>query len=384
MRALAIARLGFTRQMRQRSNVFFMFIFPMALILVLGASFGGSMTAKVGVVGADGGELEAQLVERLENADAYVVVEEDDEDALLEGVERGRLQAGVLFPPGYDDTLQAGDTAEVRFVARADQMQLSAAVQAAVGDQAAVLRAARLAQEETGASPDAAMAAATAAASEIEPIEVRVTTVGEALFPETTGQYDVGASGELILFVFLISMMGGVALIESRRLGVIRRMLATPTSPRDVILGDGLGRFALAITQGLLILFGSRLFFGVDWGDPLGAAMLLCAMGLVGAGAGMLIGSVLRTEQQAIAVSLLLGLGLGALGGSMVPPEIFTDTMRAVSHITPHAWALDGFTELVRHGGSAADVVQPTLVLLAYGAVLLALASWRLHHVMTR
>lgn len=43
-------------------------------------------------------------------------------------------------------------------------------------------------------------------------------------------------------------------------------------------------------------------------------------------------------EQQAVATSLLLGLGLGALGGCMVPLEILSATIRTLAHATPHAW----------------------------------------------
>jgi hypothetical protein len=53
--------------------------------------------------------------------------------------------------------------------------------------------------------------------------------MGAATFPETLGRFGVGASSELILFMFLMSMIGGIGLIEARRLGVIRRILSTPT-----------------------------------------------------------------------------------------------------------------------------------------------------------
>jgi len=49
---------------------------------------------------------------------------------------------------------------------------------------------------------------------------------------------------------------------------------------------------------------------------------------LVAAGAGLLVAATLRTGQQAIAVGLLLALGLGALGGTMMPLEFYSDTMR--------------------------------------------------------
>jgi ABC-2 type transport system permease protein len=98
----------------------------------------------------------------------------------------------------------------------------------------------------------------------------------------------------------------------------------------------------------------------------------------------MLVGSVVRTEQQAGSIGLLLGLGLAALGGAMVPLELFPDTMRLVAHLTPHAWAGEAFAELLRHGGTVADILPQLGVLAAFAAVLLGLGSWRLRAALTR
>jgi ABC-2 type transport system permease protein len=181
----------------------------------------------------------------------------------------------------------------------------------------------------------------------------------------------------------LTSLTGSVALIETRRLGVSRRMLATPTAVRTILAGEALGRLGVALIQGLLIMLGSALIFGVNWGDPVGAGALLLAFALVGSGAGMLMGSIFSTEQQAGAVGVLLGLGLAALGGSMLPLELFSGTMRAVAHATPHAWANEGFAKLVRQGGGIVDILPDLGVLIGYAAVLFVLGTWRLRRALT-
>ena len=69
--------------------------------------------------------------------------------------------------------------------------------------------------------------------------------MGETLFGEETGTFDRGASTQLLLFVFLNSLTGAIGLIETRRLGVSRRMLSTPTPTRTILIPnppkDGLG-----------------------------------------------------------------------------------------------------------------------------------------------
>lgn len=160
-------------------------------------------------------------------------------------------------------------------------------------------------------------------------------------------------------------------------------MLATPTSIGSIVVGEGLGRLAVAATQALFIMLGSALIFGVNWGDPLGATALVTAFALVSAGAGLLLGAAARTPEQSLGVGLLAGLGLAALGGTMLPLELFSPTMRTIAHLTPHAWAAEGFAILVRHGGDFTDVLPQVGVLLAIAFAVLTVAAWRLRRTLS-
>lgn len=385
MKALAIAGTGLRRMMRERSNIFMVFAFPMLLVLVLGVSFGGTFKPKVGVLAIDVGPLGQDLVHTLETTPGIEVERVTDEGDMRTAVERGQLQAGIVIPSGYDQTLREGGDVELRYVARRDLngVQLGETVRAAVAEQGVRLRAARFAASEGAGSFDQGLAAADLIVVALPVVSVETSTAGEAVFPATLGRFDAGASSQLLLFIFLTSLTSGVALIETRRLGVSRRMFSTPTRARTIVVGEGLGRFAIAMVQGLFIMLGSLLVFGVDWGQPLGAAALLIAFGLAAAGAGMLLGSVMRTEQQAGAIAVFLGLGLAALGGCMVPLEFFSPTMTTVAHITPQAWAIDGYTELIRQNGTLVDVAPQIAILLGYALVLLGLAAWRLRLTIT-
>lgn len=68
----------------------------------------------------------------------------------------------------------------------------------------------------------------------------------------------------------------------------------------------------------------------------------------------------------------------------MVPVEVFPETLRTLAGLTPHAWAIDAFAELVRRDGTIVDILPQLGVLLAFAATFLALATWRLQRVLTR
>lgn len=161
-------------------------------------------------------------------------------------------------------------------------------------------------------------------------------------------------------------------------------MLSTPTSVREVVVGEGLARFMVGLFQGLYIVVATLLVFGVGWGNPLGWIPLLVLFAATGAGAAMLIGSAFDNDQQAGGISVMIGLGLAAVGGAMLPLELFSPTMARIAHLTPHAWAVDGFAELVYRGGSLTDIAGELGVLALYAAGLLLVAGWFLRRKISR
>ena len=107
MKALWIGLTNLRRMFRVRTNIFFVFVFPMVLILVLGATFGGSSSPRLGVVSTGSGPLGAALLRQLERTPHLRVVTVSDPAALLTQVERGNLAAGVIIPVGYDGAVRA-------------------------------------------------------------------------------------------------------------------------------------------------------------------------------------------------------------------------------------------------------------------------------------
>jgi ABC-2 type transport system permease protein len=385
MKVLTIAGTNLRRLFRERSNIFFVIILPILLILLLGSVFGGGLTPVLGIVAEDTGQLGRELAAAIEGTEGLTTERYDDRDSLLTAVERGRVSAGVVIPAGYDQRVRAGEDVALPFYGRPDSnaRHLRSSIVAAVARQNEVLRAARFAASE-GVGPFEQVLPLAREAAQVTPgVTVESVRVGEAPV-ERTGAFEYGASTQLLLFVFLTSLTGGLALIETRTLGLSRRMLSTPTSIQTILAGEALGRFAVALLQGVLIMVGSALLFGVTWGNLTGAISVLLLFCLVGTGAAMLFASVLSNVQQAIGVALLLGLGMAAIGGSMAPLEIFPDTLRTIARITPHAWGNEAFTELIGRNGTVVDILPQLGVLALYAAVLLALSTWRLRKVLTQ
>jgi len=140
MKAWTIAVTDLRRMLRTRANIFFVFVFPMLLILVLGATFGSAGTPRLGVVITRPGPLSGALLRQLERTPYLRVERVTSDSALLTLVERGNLSAGLEIPASYDSATRQGRTVELNYLARPglSSGQLAQAVRGAVAAQAAM------------------------------------------------------------------------------------------------------------------------------------------------------------------------------------------------------------------------------------------------------
>jgi ABC-2 type transport system permease protein len=385
--ALAIAEVNVRRLLRDRTSTFFVFVLPIVLIVVLGTVYGGRIAPRMGIVAVESGALGAELVDAIRNGAVKLELKEPATvEELTARVEEGSLEIGVIIPRGYDATVRAGGVATVVILGKPEGAvsALREAVSEAVAAQAAIVGAARLTASREGIPFDEALATARTVQGEMAGVTVAVERIGEGIFPAGTGAFAPGAQSQLVLFMFLTSMTAATQLILTRQLGVSRRMLASPIRVRTILVGETLGRFGVAMVQGLFIVLLSGLAFGVGWGDPLAAATIVVLFALVGTGAAMVVGAFANNPDQAGAVGVMAGMLLGALGGAMVPLEIFPEPAHTLAYLTPQAWAIQGLREVALRGGTVVDVVQELGMLALYAVALLAIGTWQFRRILTR
>lgn len=375
-----VARYNLVRAFRDRTNLFFVLIFPILIVAVLGAQFGSDDAPEVGVAGS--GPLVDTAVEDLRESEA-VQVRRASADEIGDLVTDSSVTVGVIVPDGATELLDAGDDVVVRvLVGESDEAAQVEGLVVRALERAALLPAVTgELSGESGVAPAEVAGVVRSAAAAMGDIEIDQVAAGGAEAQEFG--FEQIAAGMLLLMTFLNTLTGAAGLIQSRKLGVSRRMLVSPTSIGTIVLGEGAGRWMMGVFQAVYIMVATTVLFGVAWGNLLSAIVLVVVFAAVAAGAAMLVGALMHNDEQAAGVTVMMGLGLGALGGTMLPLELFGSTMRTVAHATPHAWALEAFT-VVGRGGSIGDVLPELGVLLGFAVVLIAVAAWRLRVTLTR
>ena len=190
-------------------------------------------------------------------------------------------------------------------------------------------------------------------------------------------------TGMLIFYAFLASAHAAQSIILEDENGTLARLFTTSIPRPAVLAGKLVSVFVTVFVQVLVSMLMAGLVFGVGWGQPVPAA--LAAVGLVAAAAGfgVLIMSFPKTTRQAgpvmgVAMTLSgLAGGLYTTGFSNLP-QVF-DT---VALFTPQGWALRAWN-LARAGGEALEVLVPTGVAFALGAVTFVIGTlaFRRRHV---
>jgi ABC-2 type transport system permease protein len=299
-------------------------------------------------------------------------------------VRRGAVVAGVVIPAGYDSAVRESKGADVVFLAdvnRGFPIVLRSTVDAAVAEQGARLQAARFATQHAGRTFDQNLAEARRVESFVPTVGVKAQVVGERSrqrLNNLPSGFGYTAPANLVLFVFITSFAGSAALIESRRLGVSRRMYATPTSAATILAGEALGRFAIAFAQAIYIVLLGIIVFGVKFGDPLGATVLVAVFALVATSFAMLVGSVFRTPEQAGSIGPIAGIAMGMLAGCMWPRFIMPVPMQRLGQLFPQSWAMDAWIKLIADHVGLDGILPQLAVLGAFAVVLLPLSTWRL------
>ncbi|WP_299029222.1 ABC transporter permease [uncultured Thermanaerothrix sp.] len=187
------------------------------------------------------------------------------------------------------------------------------------------------------------------------------------------------APGMALLFLMFTATYGARSLLVERRQQTLQRLMMTPTSPIQILLGKGFGVYLSGVLQQLVLIGTSTWLFSLNWGDALGVIALILCAALAAVGWGLLVAAWARTPAQVASAGSALMLLFGLLGGSFVDLSSMPSPVYVLSRVTPNAWGLDGYA-ILAGGGSLSQIGQPLLALILMGVSLIVFAGVILMH----
>jgi ABC-2 type transport system permease protein len=178
-----------------------------------------------------------------------------------------------------------------------------------------------------------------------------------------------------VMFLLFTATGSAGALLDEAESGALDRVLSSRITMTGLLAGKLVFNITLAFTQLTLMFLWAWAVFKLDFFTHIpGFIVMGLSTAFAVAAFGILLASICRTRAQLGALSTLLVLTMSAIGGSMFPRYLMSETMQKAGLCTINAWAIDGFTKVFWRDLPVTELWPQVSVLLAIGIVLFAVA----------
>ena len=394
IRILDIAFKDLLQLSRDFKTFMFLLIMPILFTFLFGYAFGGfggnesDSRVPVGYISLDDNWVTDELHDLLDKSEVIRLDENifRSTSDLEKLVADGELAAAIIVPDGYGRAVLKDKT--IRLTVLADTgTQAWTTIEAEILTAAsrvdgAVRTAAIMEQFELEGVPFDYAFDEMLAAWEEPPIAIKETS---SLVIEEGGENNALAHtspGMMLQFAIAGLLTAAQVIVTERKSRTLQRLLTTATRRIHIVLGHFLAIFLLIFTQFIILIIFGQFALQVNY-LRLPSATLLVAFtaALCISAMGLLIGILARTEEQAITFSLVPMFVFSGLGGAWVPLEFTGKTFQTIGHISPVAWGMDGFENIVARGLGFESVLIPCAALAGYAIIFFILAVWRLNAV---
>jgi len=401
----AIALKELSILMKDLEALALLFAMPVFFILVMSFALEGVFEAgtadrpiEILVVNQDAGRMAGVITEDIASVEGLKIAREIDGIPLTRDVAERLVKerswpAALLFKHGFSEsveryaTLDEADAPHVSLIMDpATNRQLLAPVQAAVTAmvERRVMTARSIHQIQNrlpelgndfsrylGAEGDADAGRHARGVS----IEILAPEGAKAVVRPSATEQNVPAYTVFGVFFIVLPLAAGF--IREKHEGTFQRILAAPISKTTLLVGKLLPYYLVNLLQiGLMFTVGA-VFFSIQTGNLCALILISLALAACANGLGLMVAALGRTEAQIGALGVFFAVVLSAVGGMMVPAFVMPAVMETLSRLTPHAWALSGYHDVMLRGLGLADVLKEAVVLLGFAAFFFLMALWR-------
>lgn len=155
------------------------------------------------------------------------------------------------------------------------------------------------------------------------------------------------AAGIAVMFLLFSATTASGSLLEERENSTLDRLLCSRLTMDHLLMGKWLYLTLLGILQTTLMFCWGSLIFGVSlWEHLDGFIAMTCVTAGAASSFALMLASMCRSRVQLGWISTIIILAMSALGGSMVPRYLMSESIQKFGLITFNAWALDGYQKV--------------------------------------
>ena len=183
------------------------------------------------------------------------------------------------------------------------------------------------------------------------------------------------AAGVGVMFLLFSCSAGAGTMLEEEESGTLGRLLGSRAGMGGVLLGKWIFLWLMGAVQLAVMFVWGAVVFDLPLASHLpGFATMTFVTAAAAAAFGMVLATACRTRQQLGGISTIVILTMSALGGSMFPRFLMSETMQKMGLVTFNAWALDGYVKVFWRDARVAELWPQVGVLVALTVMFMALA----------
>lgn len=394
MKAYLIAWKDFSIRIKDRKGFLTLVITPLILTAILGMALNSVMgeqsfsTFRLGVYVPDDDDLSLSFQEDVLPTINFLQVERaNGKKELSSWLTEDRVDVAIILPANWSEHLEQGKLHGVDILANEGysiKISIIESILQSFSEQAiSTATSLGVAVQAVTSSQQVASGDINLDAYSNQLLGTLTESTDVSWLEKTVGEQEVSsmqyyAAAMAVMFLLFNATLGAKSIQQERSTDTLFRLLATPTTIRDVLLGKFLGTLMFAIVQMAIFISATSLFFGVKWGENwLQTALIGIAYAAAVSGLSMILAAFIRNEKSIDAIN---GIGVqlfAILGGSMLPIYSFPESMKLIAKITPNHWALTALLDIMT-GVSWSQLIIPIVVLVFIGAVSVMIGTRRL------
>jgi ABC-2 type transport system permease protein len=204
---------------------------------------------------------------------------------------------------------------------------------------------------------------------------VVMTLIGLS-FPESHVLDYIAPALLATLALFFGFLLTGISFLRERSQGTMERLMASPISRVDIVLGYLFGFFVFALAQTVIVLLFTIYVLDVHYnGDLWQIFVFQIFVIIVAVNLGIFTSTFARNEFQMVQFIPLILFPQIFLCGVIWPVEQMPNYLQWLSAVLPLTYAVDGLRAIMLSGENLIDVWLELVVLIAFAVFISILAA---------
>jgi len=210
-------------------------------------------------------------------------------------------------------------------------------------------------------------------------VPVVVMTIVALSFPESTGKGVLSYLAPALLSamaLFFSFILTGVSFLRERTQGTLERLMASPISRGELVLGYLVGLALFATIQSLIILLFTIYALDITYRGALWQIFVFQLIVTVGSvNLGIFVSTYARNEFQVVQFIPLIILPQLFLSGVLWPVQQMPGYLQWASDFLPLTYAVQGMRAVMLEGKGLVEVPLELGVLVAFAVAMSALGA---------